>query len=110
MERTMIDARMLAISRRDVSARRKTVRLDALRRLIAWFTTERRIRRTIDELSELDNDMLSDIGLTRGEIEHAVRYGRYREQAAVTSDVAAQTGATDTKHNARLEQGLRDHG
>ena len=34
------------------------------------------MRRGIEELMALDDRMLSDIGLTRGNVEHAARYGR----------------------------------
>jgi uncharacterized protein YjiS (DUF1127 family) len=37
------------------------------------FVIEARQRRTIRELQALDNRTLADIGITRGEIEHAVR-------------------------------------
>jgi uncharacterized protein YjiS (DUF1127 family) len=49
----------------------------AVNRLFAWIRNKRRIRRAIDELMALDDRMLSDIGLTRGSIEPAARYGRF---------------------------------
>ena len=47
-----------------------------IRRLIAWIRSERRIRRGIAELSALDDILLADIGVARGQIVHASRYGR----------------------------------
>ena len=48
----------------------------AVKRLIAWIRNERRIRRGIRELSQLDDRMLADIGLRRGNVTHAARNGR----------------------------------
>ena len=47
-----------------------------IRRLIAWIRAERRIRRGIAELSALDDNLLADIGVARGQIAHASRYGK----------------------------------
>jgi uncharacterized protein YjiS (DUF1127 family) len=49
----------------------------AIKRLVAWVRNERRIRRGIVELMSLDDRLLADIGLSRGDIEHAARYGRF---------------------------------
>ena len=38
---------------------------------------EIRIRRSMVELSAMDEHMLHDLGLTRGEVERVVRHGRY---------------------------------
>lgn len=44
--------------------------------LIAAIAHELRIRRDMRQLAAMDDHMLKDIGLHRGEIEHCVRYGR----------------------------------
>jgi uncharacterized protein YjiS (DUF1127 family) len=44
--------------------------------LIHGLAREREIRRSMRELRSLDDRMLHDIGLTRGDIERAVRFGR----------------------------------
>jgi len=46
------------------------------KRSIAQIKWERHVRRGIDALMALDDRMLADIGLTRGAIEYAARYGR----------------------------------
>ena len=43
---------------------------------IAWIGFRRRLRRGIRELMALDDHMLRDIGISRNEVEYAVRYGR----------------------------------
>ena len=48
----------------------------AMKQAIARIASRRRLRRDIDELRALDDRMLRDIGLRRGDIEYAVRYGR----------------------------------
>jgi len=45
------------------------------RRLVAWV----RRRKAVAELQSLDDHMLKDIGISRGEIEHAV-HGRARDR------------------------------
>ena len=47
-----------------------------IKRLIAWMVWEWTIRRGIDALMALDDRALADVGLTRGAVEHLVRYGR----------------------------------
>jgi uncharacterized protein YjiS (DUF1127 family) len=47
-----------------------------IQRGIAWIGARRRLRRQINELMALDDRTLRDIGLRRGEVERAVRYGR----------------------------------
>ncbi|WP_020560455.1 DUF1127 domain-containing protein [Thiofilum flexile] len=42
--------------------------------------SEREIRRAVTELKALDDRDLSELGLTRGGIEYAVRYGRPQDQ------------------------------
>jgi uncharacterized protein YjiS (DUF1127 family) len=44
--------------------------------LIAAIAHELRIRRDLRQLAAMDDHMLKDIGLSRGDIEHCVRYGR----------------------------------
>ena len=46
-------------------------------RLIAWIQAERRVRRDRVQLLAADDRLLADIGLARGEIDHAVRHGRW---------------------------------
>jgi hypothetical protein len=44
----------------------------------AWIErirSERRIRRGMDELMGVDDRMLADVGLSRGNLAYAVRYG-----------------------------------
>jgi uncharacterized protein YjiS (DUF1127 family) len=43
---------------------------------IRWIGTRRRMRRDIEELKALDDRLLRDIGLSRSEVEYAVRFGR----------------------------------
>jgi uncharacterized protein YjiS (DUF1127 family) len=43
---------------------------------IAWFSEQRRIRRTIATLSSLNDATLRDIGIERGDIERVARHGR----------------------------------
>jgi uncharacterized protein YjiS (DUF1127 family) len=47
-----------------------------IRTLIASLAAEQRRRRAIDELHTFDDRMLADIGVTRGDIDNAVRFGR----------------------------------
>jgi uncharacterized protein YjiS (DUF1127 family) len=51
----------------------------SVRRLFAWIRYQRQSRCDINRLMEFDDQMLADIGLSRAEILHAVRYGRLRE-------------------------------
>jgi uncharacterized protein YjiS (DUF1127 family) len=44
--------------------------------LIAGIANELRLRRDMRQLAAMDDHMLKDIGLRRGEIEYCVRYGR----------------------------------
>ena len=52
----------------------------ATRRLVDWFQSRRQIRSGIDDLMALDDHLLSDIGLSRGHIEYAARFGRPPEE------------------------------
>jgi uncharacterized protein YjiS (DUF1127 family) len=94
MHGTTIAARLLAGSRGPIG-RRQATWAPVLRRLIAWFRNERRIRRGIDELRALDDRMLADIGLTRATIEHAARHGAYG-RTMFTDGLAAQPTMTPT--------------
>jgi len=49
---------------------------ETLARAFRFATEEWIVRRAIAELQGLDDRMLKDIGLTRGEIESSIRYGR----------------------------------
>ena len=46
-------------------------------RLIAWIRAEHRVRRDLAQLRAADDRLLADIGLARGQIDHAVRHGRW---------------------------------
>ena len=46
---------------------------------IAWIGSRRRLHRDIKELMALDDRMLSDIGLSRSDVDYAARYGRVFE-------------------------------
>ena len=45
--------------------------------LVTFVAREIRVRRDMRRLAELDDTMLRDIGITRTEIERAVRVGRW---------------------------------
>jgi uncharacterized protein YjiS (DUF1127 family) len=47
-----------------------------LARAVSWFVAWRAERNAIRSLSGFSDEMLKDIGLTRGEIPDLVRYGR----------------------------------
>ena len=44
--------------------------------LVGALARERELRRSMRLLASFDDQMLRDIGLTRGDIERAVRFGR----------------------------------
>lgn len=44
-----------------------------LQRLAGWISEQRRYRRTLNELSELSDRELDDIGVVRGELEYVAR-------------------------------------
>ena len=52
-----------------------------LARLLAAIAREVRLRRDMRALAELDDAGLHDIGLSRGEVEHAVRHGRFPDHS-----------------------------
>jgi hypothetical protein len=68
-----IEARVLAAARRGSGGRRQAARVKAIGRLIAWFSTERRIRRAIDEAMRVDEHRLSNLGRASGNIERTDR-------------------------------------
>src|SRR5262249_33594468 len=85
-ERQIRIERSLAISAfvRDVlCAFARWVRVLASRgvRLVRSLATERSLRGAIFELQQYDDQTLADMGVTRGEIESAVRNGRPRHLA-----------------------------
>ena len=47
-----------------------------IKRAIDWIGYRRRLRRNLNELRALDDRMLRDIGLSRGDIEHVMQRGR----------------------------------
>lgn len=51
---------------------------EALARAVRRAAGERLVRCSVKELGELDDRMLKDIGLTRGDIESRIREGRRR--------------------------------
>lgn len=61
---------------RQGSGRRGALLGNLMRRSIARIRSARRTRRGRHELMALDDRMLADIGVSRGDIEYAVRYGR----------------------------------
>src|SRR5262249_55703395 len=52
--------------------------IKSMKRAISRIGSEHQIRRDIGELTALDDRMLADMGLSRSNIEHVVRYGRQR--------------------------------
>jgi uncharacterized protein YjiS (DUF1127 family) len=50
-----------------------------VRSAVKWLIKEWKVQKTLEHLSELDDHMLRDIGLTRSEIETVVRHGRRAE-------------------------------
>jgi uncharacterized protein YjiS (DUF1127 family) len=76
MSSTTIGARGLATGPRVPAGRAQATRANGVRRLIEWIRNERQIRRSIRELSALDDRLLADIGVPRGHIEYVSRYGR----------------------------------
>lgn len=54
----------------------------AVRRQFAWLAREHHARRAVGELMALDDRMLSDIGMDRGSIGFAARYGHLPREHA----------------------------
>ena len=86
LERQIRIERSLAVSafvRDVVYAFARWVRVLAFRgvRLVRSLAAERRRRKAIFELQRFDDRNLADMGVTRGEIESAVRNGRPRHLA-----------------------------
>jgi uncharacterized protein YjiS (DUF1127 family) len=50
--------------------------IETISRPLARILSEHRIHRDIKTLSQFSDYMLTDVGLSRTEIEHVVRYGR----------------------------------
>jgi uncharacterized protein YjiS (DUF1127 family) len=50
--------------------------LSLVTRVLGWIKAAHETRRATRELMALDDRLLADIGLKRGEIEHAVLFGR----------------------------------
>ncbi|MGO1080560.1 DUF1127 domain-containing protein [Inquilinus sp. CA228] len=48
---------------------------------ITWVRAEHRVRHDLAELRAADDRLLADIGLARGQIDHAVRHGRWCDSA-----------------------------
>jgi uncharacterized protein YjiS (DUF1127 family) len=77
----MEDVMVALVHARSVSDTRGFARfshatLDLIGRLLASAAREIRMRRDLAMLQSLDDAMLHDIGLSRGEVEHVVRHGR----------------------------------
>ena len=60
-----------------------------LQRIVEVVAREFRVRRDMRALGSLDDAALHDIGLTRGSMEGALRYGRSDEQLRPAVDEAA---------------------
>jgi uncharacterized protein YjiS (DUF1127 family) len=54
----------------------RNVLVKSIGRGFAWIASRRRMRHDIDALMALDDRMLADIGLGRGDVEYVARYGR----------------------------------
>jgi uncharacterized protein YjiS (DUF1127 family) len=73
--------------------------LDAIKSVARALLQWQRQRRDILELQRMDDRLLADIGITRGEADHMVRNGRWG-QAALEPDAAFP--ATDRKRSAAM--------
>lgn len=61
----------------DWTSKPSTAKPSRIRSLFAALVHEIEIRRALRDVSTLDDAMLHDIGLTPGNMEDAVRYGRH---------------------------------
>ena len=73
---------MHALSTAPLATRGQAGRGSWWARLVRAVVREYEARRTLRELELLENYMLRDIGLDRGGLEHAARFGRPRHPAA----------------------------
>jgi uncharacterized protein YjiS (DUF1127 family) len=64
----------------------RAVLAKSIRQPFVWSGTQRRIRRDIDALMALNDRMLADIGLSRGEILYAARHGSLPKRGANAGD------------------------
>jgi uncharacterized protein YjiS (DUF1127 family) len=68
------------------------------KRWIAQISSEWQVRRGIDALMALDERMLADIGLTRGAVEYAARYGRLPTRATNEGCRQISPGVDNPEH------------
>jgi uncharacterized protein YjiS (DUF1127 family) len=67
---------MISMSRRKASLARLRSVWRSTRGLLRTLLAERAVRRAVAALGQVDDRMLSDIGLTRSDIAYAARHGR----------------------------------
>jgi uncharacterized protein YjiS (DUF1127 family) len=89
-----IATRALPLESQDPAAPRLAAPVKAIKRLIVWTRNERRLRRGVNELMALDDRMLADIGLTRGDIGHAARHGRTWGRTMAFADSSVTSPST----------------
>jgi uncharacterized protein YjiS (DUF1127 family) len=58
--------------------------LDAIKSVVRGLLQWQRQRRDVMELQRMDDRLLADIGITRGEAEHMVRNGRWNQPSSET--------------------------
>lgn len=81
MDGTTIKLRASPAATSDSAGRPQTGLVASIIRLIAWIRKEGKIRHDIDHLVALDDRLLSDISLSRGNVEHVLRYAGFRKPA-----------------------------